>query len=60
MRRAGDVDAYNAAADRIMAENHVPVVDLYGFTRNLGPGVYCGHVHFTEPVRQMQAGYVAG
>jgi hypothetical protein len=59
-RRAADVDAYHAAADRIMAENHVPVVDLYGFTRNLGPGVYCDHVHFTEPVRQMQAGYVAG
>ena len=59
-RFAADVDAYNAAADAIMNESSVPSVDLYGFTRSLGPEVFCDHVHFTEPVRQMQAAFIAG
>jgi lysophospholipase L1-like esterase len=59
-RFAADVDAYNAAADRIMAKAGVPSINLYTFTRNLGPDLYCDHVHFTEPVRKLQAAFIAG
>ena len=55
-----DVIRYNAAADEIVGENQVPVVDLYTFTRNLGDGVYCDHVHFTDEVRALQAAFIAG
>lgn len=59
-RYAADCDAYNAIADRVMAGAGIPVVDLYGFTKNLGPDVYCDHVHFHEDVRKLQAAYLAG
>ena len=54
-----DCVAYNAAARQIMQAHDVPVVDLYGFTKNLGADVYCDHVHFTESVREKQATYLA-
>jgi hypothetical protein len=59
-RFAADVEAYNAAADAIMAGAGVPVVDLFAFTRNLGPDLFCDHVHFAEPVRRQQAAFLAG
>lgn len=59
-RYAGDLDAYNAAADAIMAEAGVPSIDLYAFTKSLGTDVFCDHVHFRDPVRQLQAAYIAG
>ncbi len=59
-RHAADVDRYNAAADRIMAEHGVPVIDLFRFTRNLGQDVYVDHVHFAESVRQLHAACIAG
>jgi lysophospholipase L1-like esterase len=59
-RFAADVDAYNAAADAVMAAAGVPVIDLFSFTRNLGPDLFCDHVHFTEPVRRLQATFLAG
>ncbi|MHB9026416.1 MAG: SGNH/GDSL hydrolase family protein [Armatimonadota bacterium] len=55
-----DVVAYNHAADEIMTAAGVPVIDLYGFTRNLGGEPYEDHVHFIEAVRQCQAAYLAG
>ena len=55
-----DVVRYNAAADEIMGETRIPIVDLYTFTRNLGDGVYCDHVHFTDEVRALQAAFIAG
>lgn len=58
-RHAVDVAAYNAAADRIMHAAGVPVIDLHGFTVSLGPDVFCDHVHYTEPVRERQAAYLA-
>jgi lysophospholipase L1-like esterase len=59
-RFAADCNAYNAVADRIMNEAGVPVIDLYTFTCNLGPDLYCDHVHFTEPIRKQQAAFIAG
>ena len=51
---------YNAAADGVMAAAGVPMIDLYTFTRNLGPDLYCDHVHFHEHVREKQGAFVAG
>lgn len=59
-RFAADCAAYNAAADRIMAGAGVPVADLFTFTANLGPDLFCDHVHFTVPVRERQAAFLAG
>jgi lysophospholipase L1-like esterase len=59
-RYAADVEAYNAAADRIMAEAGIPVIDLYTFTLNMGPDLYIDHVHFFEPIREKQAAFLAG
>ncbi len=59
-RHAADGEAYNAIADGVMCENKVPSIDLYTFTRNLGPDVYCDHVHFHEHVREKQAAYLPG
>ncbi len=59
-RFAADGVAYNQAADEIMRAAGVPIIDLYTFTRNLGPDLYCDHVHFHEPVRQKQAAFLAG
>lgn len=62
----GDVELYNQTADQVMDEAGIPGIDLYGFTRKLSPAdetleqLYCDHVHFSEPVRQMQAAYIAG
>ncbi len=59
-RFAADGIAYNAAADAIMAAAGIPMLDLYTFTRNLGPDLYCDHVHFREPIRTQQAAFLAG
>ncbi len=61
-----DVELYNQITDALMDEAGIPSIDLYGFTRKLSPAdetleqLYCDHVHFSEPVRQMQAAYIAG
>jgi lysophospholipase L1-like esterase len=59
-RFAADCARYNDAADRIMIEAGVPRIDLHTFTANLGPDLYCDHVHFIEPVREKQAAFIAG
>lgn len=59
-RFAADVAAYNEAADGIMRGAGVPLIDLYAFTLNLGPDLYCDHVHFLEPVREKQGAFIAG
>ena len=59
-RFARDVTAYNSAADSIMGAAGLTILDLCGFTRNLGAGVFHDHVHYTEPVRAQQAAYIAG
>jgi lysophospholipase L1-like esterase len=59
-RFSADCIAYNAAADEVMSAAGVPSVDLYTFTRNLGPDLYCDHVHFHDHIRQKQAAFIAG
>lgn len=59
-RFAQDVHDYNAAADAVMTAAKVPIVDLHTFTVNLGPELFCDHVHFVEPVREKQAAFLAG
>ena len=59
-RFAQNVDEYNSVADQVMHENQVPLIDLFTFTRNLGDGIYCDHVHFREEVRAQQAAFIAG
>ena len=59
-RFAADCAAYNQAADQIMANCGVPIIDLYTFTANLGQDLYCDHVHFHEHIRAQQAAYLAG
>ena len=60
LRFAADCTAYNQAADRIMQDAGVPSLDLYTFTLNLGPDLYCDHVHFHEHFRRQQAAFIAG
>jgi hypothetical protein len=61
-RHAADLDAYNAAADEVMASAGVASIDLCGFTAGLGPPseIFCDHVHYPEPVRRLQAAFIAG
>ena len=59
-RFSKDCDDYNEAADAIMRSKGIPEIDLYGFTRNLGPDLYSDHVHFPEHIRQKQAAFIAG
>lgn len=59
-RYEADVQAYNRAADEIMRSAGVKIIDLHTFTKNLGGELYCDHVHFSEPVRAMQAAFIAG
>ncbi|MEZ4867219.1 MAG: GDSL-type esterase/lipase family protein [Caldilineaceae bacterium] len=59
-RFAADCAAYNAAADAIMTAAGVPLLDLHTFTHNLGPDLYCDHVHFHEAIRAQQGAFIAG
>ncbi len=59
-RFSADCMAYNAVADELMATVGVPSIDLHNFTRNLGPELYCDHVHFHDHIREKQAAYIAG
>lgn len=61
-RYATDNNAYHAIAVEVMAEANLPVIDLRGFTQRLGPDgdLFADHVHFPEPIRRLQAAYLAG
>jgi len=59
-RFSADCNEYNAAADEIMRNKEVPVIDLYTFTINIGPDLYCDHVHFHEHIREKQGAFIAG
>lgn len=59
-RFEADVETYNAIADGVMREHGVSIIDLFSFTRTLGPNVYIDHVHFTAEVRAQQAAFIAG
>ena len=59
-RFEADCDAYNRAADEIMAAFAVPAIDLHTFTSNLGDDLYADHVHFHDHVARSQASFIAG
>ncbi len=59
-RYEADLEAYNEVADAVMNECQVPMIDLYDFTVSLEEKLFCDHVHFNEPVRKLQAAYIAG
>ncbi len=62
-RRRNDVDLYNTIADELMAENDVPIIDLYQFTVNLGPNIYLNEVdsvHFNDETARLQATFITG
>jgi hypothetical protein len=45
-----------------MSRAGVPIVDLAGFTLSLGDPeeIFVDHVHYKEPVRALQAAFLAG
>ncbi|MEK3910543.1 SGNH/GDSL hydrolase family protein [Paenibacillus sp. FSL H7-0331] len=55
-----DVLDYNAAADAIMQEHGITILDLYGFSRKFGEAAFCDHVHYTDEVRKLQAAFITG
>jgi hypothetical protein len=59
-RFEADVEAYNIVADHVMNEHGLTIINLFTFTRNLGPDVYADHVHFTTGVRAQHAAFIAG
>jgi hypothetical protein len=60
-RYNADVEAYNAAADRLAGARNLRTIDLYGFCQTLGGReIFCDHVHFTDLARQLQAAFIAG
>ena len=61
-RHAADLVVYQQAADAIMEQAGVPVIDLFTPTASLGAPaeIFIDHVHFQTQVRMTQAGYIAG
>ncbi|HUV13624.1 MAG TPA: SGNH/GDSL hydrolase family protein, partial [Acidobacteriota bacterium] len=59
-RYAADQAKYNVIADEVFKGSGVPILDLAGFTRKLGKGIFIDHVHFSEEVRALQAAFIAG
>lgn len=61
-----DVEDYNRIADAIMDQAGIPRIDLYRYTLGLSAvfgsldALFADHVHFIEPVQQLQAAYIAG
>ncbi|NLO37451.1 MAG: SGNH/GDSL hydrolase family protein [Clostridiaceae bacterium] len=60
IRHQADLRRYNAAAAEQARLAGIPVADLGAFTEQLGADLYADHVHFTEPIRQLQAAFLAG
>lgn len=54
-----DVTEYNTAAELIMHENNIPIIDIYSFTLRCGQKLYTDHIHFKQTVCKNQAKYIA-
>ena len=59
LRYSKDLEKYNRIAEEILSEKDVDIIDLYGFTRNLGINLYCDHVHFVQWIRKLQGVFIA-
>jgi len=55
-----DVVKYNEIARGVFTRANAPIIDLYTFTKQLGPDHYIDHVHWDESTRVQQAAYIAG
>ena len=55
-----DLMAYNKIADSIMFHAHVPIIDLFTFTKKKFPNAYIDHIHFKKEIREKQADFIAG
>ena len=59
-RYAADLEIYNQIADEVFSQNNIPVIDLFGFTRQLGEDQFIDHVHYSDKARDLQAAFIAG
>ena len=62
-RLTEDIPVYNAAAEKVMTERKIPVIDLYAFTRALeleGDALFRDHTHFRPEVIKLHGAFVAG
>jgi len=61
-RFGADVITYNSAADTVMEQRGISVIDLHRLTTNLDAGLslYFDHVHFPVHIREKQAAFIAG
>lgn len=59
-RYSNDLEKYNRIADDVWARHNIPSIDLYNFTKSLGPDYFIDHVHYKETARTLQAAYIAG
>ncbi len=55
-----DVEAYNSAAESIMKENNIKIIDLYTFTLSLEKEPHYDGVHFKTENTRLQAAFIAG
>ena len=59
VRRPGDIEKYNAIAEKVMPENAVHIIDLYAFTKPFGTKAVRDHVHFFPEIEEKQAQFIA-
>lgn len=59
-RYSADLAQYNQIADDVFQSRKVPIIDLFGFTRNLGEDTFVDHVHYNEKTRALQAAFISG
>ena len=55
-----DLIRYNRAADSIMIQANVPIIDLFTFTKKFIPAGYLDHIHYKKYIREKQADFIAG
>jgi len=62
-RLTEDMPVYNRAAQQVMVERKIPVIDLFAFTCALGltgDDLFRDHTHFLPEVIQLHAAHIAG
>lgn len=60
LRRNADIRQYNELAQAVMAQNHIPVLDLYAAAEAFPVSFWADHVHYTEEGFQALARTIAG
>ena len=57
-RFRSDLMAYRSIANRIMAEEDIPIINLHDFTECFGSDAFIDHVHFNDGIRRKQAAFI--